>query len=320
MLPYILFCLGFVVLIKGADLLVEGSGSLAKRLKISDLVIGLTIVAMGSSAPELIVNVMASLEEKSDLAFGNIIGSNIANILLILGVSATIFPLAVRQSTLFLEIPFKIFTVLLLGYLANHFFIGEQGALQLSQSGGWILLFGFLVYMAYVWRLSRKQEFPIEEPEIQNMLLSKTLVYIVLGLLGLALGGKWIVEGAEVIVKNLGFSEGFVGLTIVSLGTSMPELAASAVAAYKKSADIAIGNIVGSNIFNILFVLGISATIHPIDFDPKHNIDLLINLGAGVLLFALPLLNRERKLQRKDGVLFIIFYLAYIAWLYSEQV
>ena len=276
MLTYILFIVGFIFLVKGADLLVDGAAAFAKKFKISTLVIGLTIVAFGTSAPELVVNIFASISGNSEIAIGNILGSNIANILLILGISALIFPLPAKKSTIKKEIPFSLLAVLVLGILVNDLLIDQVNLLDgasglLSRIDGLILLAFMTIFMVYTFGIAKNPEEAGEGEEIKNLPLAKSIAYIGIGLLGLVLGGRWIVNGAVKIAELFNVSEALIGLTIVAVGTSLPELATSAVAAYKKQADIAIGNIVGSNIFNIFFVLGVSSIIRPLPFNAKFN-------------------------------------------------
>jgi cation:H+ antiporter len=233
MLIYILFVLGFIVLIKGADLLVDGSSSVAKKLDVSDLIIGLTVVAFGTSAPELFVNLLASIDGNTDLAIGNILGSNIANILLILGVASVIYPISVQKSTIFKEIPFSLLAALAMGVLANDRLIDGKPFSELSRSDGLILLGFFSIFLYYIVEVGRKTV-STKDDEVKQLSTIKSIVFILLGLVGLVLGGKWIVDGAIAMTSDFGVSQSFVGLTVVAIGTSLPELATSAVAAYKK--------------------------------------------------------------------------------------
>jgi cation:H+ antiporter len=314
MLTYILFVLGFVILIKGASLLVDGSSSIAKKLNISNLVIGLTVVAFGTSAPEMFVNVSASLKGNASIAIGNILGSNIANILLILGISAIIYPLAVKNSTVSKEIPFSLLAALIVGILANDLLIDHKGISELTRSDGLVLVGFFIIFMYYIFSLAKKTD-NVDEGDYKQFSTTKSVIYIVLGLVGLVLGANWIVNGAIKIANIFGVSEYLIGLTVVAVGTSLPELATSAVAAYKKNPDIAIGNIVGSNIFNIFWILGLSSIIKPLPFQPAGNIDIMMTILASVLLFVFLIIGKKHVLQKWQGVLFLLIYAAYIIYL-----
>ncbi|HOX97070.1 MAG TPA: calcium/sodium antiporter, partial [bacterium] len=270
---YILFALGFPALLKGADLLVDGSVSIAKKFNISNIVIGLTIVAFGTSMPELVVNIMAGLNGNNEIAIGNVLGSNIANIFLILGVAALIYPLSTKQNTVWKEIPFSLLAILVLGTLVNDQFIDGGPISILSRIDGFILLAFFIIFFYYIIGISKGDK-SAAEADLKEMATWKSFLYIALGLVGLMFGGKWVVDGAVAIATALNISQSLIGLTIVAVGTSLPELATSAVAAYKKQTDIAIGNVVGSNIFNIFWILGLGSIINPIIFTPKSNIDI----------------------------------------------
>ena len=243
MLVYLLFLAGFYFLIRGADWLVDGASSIAKKMKVSNIMIGLTIVSFGTSAPELIVNLFASFKGSSDLAIANVIGSNISNVLLILGISAIIYPLAVKKGTVSKEIPLNMLAVMVLFLLVNDMMIDRMGFSSLTRIDGAVLLLFFIIFIYYTFGIA-KVEGESDKVEEVNTFLS--VVKIIAGMLGLALGGQWIVDGAITIAQRFGMSESLIGLTIVAIGTSLPELAASAVAAYKHKADIAIGNIIGS--------------------------------------------------------------------------
>jgi cation:H+ antiporter len=313
MLTYFLFVLGFVVLIKGADLLVKGASSIARKLKVSDLVIGLTIVAFGTSAPELFVNVSASVQGNAEIAIGNILGSNIANILLILGVSAIIFPLTVQNTTVYKEIPFSLLAALILGILANDQLIDKEENSVLTRSDGLALLGFFIIFLYYVFGMAQKSETKAAD-DTQHLSNAKAVAYIVIGLIGLVLGGTWIINGAVDIAGKFGVSEYLIGLTVVAVGTSLPELATSAVAAYRKNTDIAIGNVVGSSIFNIFWILGVSAVIKPLPFQTSGNADIAMTIFSSILLFAFLFIGKNKVLKRWQGVLFLIFYVGYLVF------
>jgi len=311
---YLLFVIGFVFLIKGADWLVDGGSSLGRRLHISDLVIGLTIVAFGTSTPELFVNVIASIKGNADIAIGNILGSNIANIFLILGVAVLISPVTVGRGTVWKEIPLSLLAVLLLGVMANDRLIDQMDFAILSRSEGLVFLAFFLVFMFYTATIARRIE------GMDNLLPHKTFplwrafLMVLAGIVGLALGGKWVVDGAVHIAEQAGVSQSMIGLTIVSIGTSLPELATSAVAAYKKNVEIAVGNVVGSNIFNIFMVLGVSAVIKPLPFPAAANFDIGVVIFASLLLFLFMFIGKKHTLDRKEGLVFLFLYLVYIGF------
>lgn len=314
MLTYFLFIIGFFILIKGADLLIEGSSSIAKRLKIPSIVIGLTIVAFGTSAPEFVVSLLASVDGHADLAIGNILGSNIANILLILGVAAIIFPLTVKKNTALKEIPLSLLAIVVLGLMVND----RTGFYGLSQIDGLVLLTFFVVFLYYTFSVSKNtKDVPIED--IKKLGTKKSILFILLGLLGLTLGGKWIVDGAIKIAEIFKISESIIGLTIVAIGTSLPELATSVIAAYKKQTDIAIGNVVGSNIFNIFWILGFSAVIHPIPFNNQANPDILMAIIASVILFLTMFVGKKRTIERWQGIAMVLLYIGYIGFLVTTK-
>ena len=315
MLTYFLFILGFVLLIKGADWLVAGATSVAKKYNISDIVIGLTIVSMGTSMPELVVNILASLSGNAEIAVGNVFGSNIANILLILGIAALIYPLPLQRSTVMSEIPFSLMAALLVGFLANAALFDQYQGLIISRIDGGILLFFFVLFMLYIFSIARedKQNATTEGYQEKSMLLSSGLV--LLGMFALFLGGKWTVDGATYIASQLGMSESFIGLTVVAIGTSLPELVTSAVAASRRNTDIAVGNAVGSNIFNILWILGVSAAIHPLPFNVLSNFDILMIIFASTLLILSVSLEKKRAVGRMSGAVFLLCYVGYVVFL-----
>jgi cation:H+ antiporter len=282
-LSIVLVIVGFVLLIFGADWMVNGASSLAKKNKVPDLVVGLTIVAFGTSAPELVVNTVASFQGYSDIVFGNIIGSNNFNLFIILGIVGLIFPIAVQSSTVWKEIPISFGAVLAVFFLANSFFTPETNSI--SRIDGFFLLLMFVFFLFYIYQ-QMQQEQP-EEEHTNQVFPPNFHIWglILIGLGGLVLGGKLVVDNAVSIANTLGVSEKIIGLTIVAAGTSLPELVTSVVAAFKKKSDIAIGNIVGSNIFNIFLILSISSLIRPIDYNPAFNTDLYILAGGTIFLF-----------------------------------
>ncbi len=312
MLVYLLFLAGFYFLIRGADWLVDGASSIAKKMKVSNIMIGLTIVSFGTSAPELIVNLFASFKGSSDLAIANVIGSNISNVLLILGISAIIYPLAVKKGTVSKEIPLNMLAVMVLFLLVNDMMIDRMGFSSLTRIDGAVLLLFFIIFIYYTFGIA-KVEGESDKVEEVNTFLS--VVKIIAGMLGLALGGQWIVDGAITIAQRFGMSESLIGLTIVAIGTSLPELAASAVAAYKHKADIAIGNIIGSNIFNIFWILGLSALIKPLIFSPLLNFDIYFMAIITSLLFLFMFIGKKNILQRWQGITLVGIYIGYIGFL-----
>lgn len=311
---FILLIIGLLALIKGAQWLVKGASSIARSRNISNMVIGLTIVSFGTSLPELVINIFASIEGNTGIAVGNIFGSNIANVLLILGIAAIIFPLRITKPTIVSEIPFSIMAALAVGFLANAALFEVHDQLKLSRIDGGILLFFFVLFMIYIFKLGGND--PEEESSNEPILtLRKSIFFIAIGLLGLYLGGNWTIDGAVYFAQMLGMSESFIGLTIVAVGTSLPELVTSAVAAYKKEVDIAVGNVVGSNIFNVFWILGISAVIKPLPFIKTSNFDILMIIFSSILIIAVLPFSKKNQIERRNGVLFIMIYVGYIYFL-----
>ena len=315
MLIYVLFIVGFVILIKGADLLVDGASAIARRFKVSDLVIGLTVVAFGTSTPELFVNVMASIQGNTDIAIGNVVGSNIANVFLILGVSSIIYPLAVAKGTVWKEIPFSLLAAIVLFVVANDQLLDGSRVSDLTRIDGLVFFSFFIIFIYYTTSIAARIEGMEEHVTARQYGWLRSSLYIVLGLAGLTFGGKWIVDGAIALATKFGMSESLVGLTIVAVGTSLPELATSAVAAYKRNAEIAVGNVVGSNIFNIFFVLGISAIIKPLPFEMKNNRDIGVVIFSSLLLFLFMFTGKKRSLDRWEGFIFLACYAVFVAYL-----
>ena len=303
-LQFVLLALGFVMLGKGADWFVEGAAGIAMRFGIPQLVIGLTIVAMGTSAPEAAVSIAAAMKGNADITIGNILGSNILNILVILGLAASIVPIAVARSTVRIEMPFMIAVTALL------FYQGRDGSISLADGG--VLMVAFAVYMMYLYTMAMKSnvDSDLEEPGLP---LGRCLLSAVGGLALIIAGSNVTVGAATSIATYAGLSERFIGLTIVALGTSLPELFTSVAAARRGNADIAIGNIVGSNIFNILFVVGLSSLIIDIPFASAFNFDTYVALGAAVLLWLCVL--RTQRLQRWAGALMLVCYAAYLGYI-----
>ena len=311
----LLVVVGFACLIYGANWLVDGASALAKKHKMSDLAIGLTIVAFGTSAPELVVNVVASVNGYSDLILGNIIGSNNFNTFIILGLSGIIMPIAVQSSTARKEIPISLFITTLLFLLLNDF--NFSGAGSLGRIDAAVLLVLFLLFMYYVFNQMKR------DSTLHTDVLVKSNVkiwgLILIGLSGLIVGGQLVVMNSVSIASTLGVSEKIIGLTIVAAGTSLPELVTSVVAALKKNSDIAIGNIVGSNIFNILLILSISSLIRPIAYNPKFNQDLLILIGGTVFLLIAMLTGKRKRLDRWEAAILFGSYTAYTVYLVMQE-
>lgn len=297
-----LLIVGFVMLTKGADWFVDGSSALAFRLGIPQLVIGLTIVAMGTSAPEAAVSITSALKGNEGITVGNVVGSNIMNILLILGIASVIVPLAVQKSTRMIEIPYMIAITVLFGVL------GYTGEMVTRVEGG-ILWIAFLIYLGYLLWMAKKGK-EDNEPDEKQKSLPVQLLMILTGLICIVLGSDFVVDGATEIAKVIGISERIIGLTIVAFGTSLPELVTSIAAARRGNADIAIGNIVGSNVFNILFVAGTSALISPIVFESKFVLDTAVATATAVLLLVC-VCNKESKLKRSGGIIMLAAYAAY---------
>lgn len=303
-LQFVLLIVGFCMLVKGADVFVEGAAGIADKFGIPQLVIGLTIVAMGTSAPEAAVSITAALKGNADITIGNIVGSNILNILIILGITSVIVAVSVQKSTVRYEIPFMLVITVLLaffGYTGGHITFWE----------GIVLWIAFILYLSYLFIMAKNNKEDVEETKKRP--IWQLLLFVAIGLVLVVWGSDVTVNAASMIAKAAGLSQRFIGLTIVALGTSLPELVTSVSAARKGKADIAIGNIVGSNIFNILFVVGTTALITPVVFQAGFMIDCLISLAAGILLWLC--VFRDRKLGRAGGVLMLLAYVAYFVYL-----
>lgn len=313
-LQILLLLIGFALLIIGAHWLVDGSSALAKKFRISDLAIGLTVVAFGTSTPELVVNLFAAGQGHSEIVFGNIIGSNNFNLFFILGVAGLITPLAVKSTTVWKEIPLSLVAILMLIFLANDFHLHEKNLL--SRIDGMILLAMFAFFLWYVFRQMKSDlEILTEWKEYSNI---KTSGMIILGLGGLIAGGRLVVLNAEALAIDLGVSEKVIGLTVVAMGTSLPELVTSVVAGIKKNNDIAIGNIIGSNIFNIAFILGVSALIRPQEYNTGFNTDIMMVITGTLFLFIAMFAGKRHRLDRWEAGLLLAVYTAYTVYLISR--
>lgn len=309
-----LLLLGFGVLIKGADFLVDGASSMAKKMNVSNLAIGLTVVAFGTSTPELIVSLLSAIDGKADASFGNIIGSNNFNLLFILGIAGLIYPLVVQRSTIIYEVPLSILAALVLYVLVNDSLLWGADENLLSQVDAIILLVFFGFFMFYIAR-TMKNNSDLDQNEVK---IFKTWISILMVIAGLAMligGGKLVVDNAILIAQHFEMSEKLIGLTILAAGTSLPELVTSCIAAYKKNTDIAIGNVVGSNIFNIFFILGITGTVHPLKYSSIMNFDIYVLLGGSLALIIFMFTINARKLDRWEAFLLLVGYITYTAYL-----
>lgn len=309
---------GLGILIAGAEALVRGASSLGRGMGITPLVIGLTVVAFGTSAPELTVNIYSAIQGATDLALGNIIGSNIANILLILGITACVTPLAVKSSTVRWEIPLALLAMVLV-FVFGSDVLFDGGALNvMTRSDGVALLGFFVIFMFYIFALVGSESAPQNEgteTEGKSLGVWPAIGLSVVGLAGLILGGKMLVDQAIVLATLAGLSESVIGLTVVAIGTSLPELATSIVAALKKEVDIAVGNVIGSNIFNVFWILGVTSVIAPLPSPAGFMVDVLVAIGATLALFLALFIGRKHQLERWQGVVFVLAYLAYLTYL-----
>jgi len=311
---------GLILILLGANGLTDGAASVAKRFRIPPIVIGLTIVAFGTSAPELTVSVSSALKGSADIAIGNVVGSNIFNTLMIVGCTALFAPIIITRNTLRKEIPLCILSSIVLLICANDVFLDKASENILNRVDGLLLLCFFVIFMGYTFAIASKPatmeqqaEYPVieEETEIKSLPWWKSILYIIGGLATLIYGGQLFVDGATGIARNLGVSESIIGLTLVAGGTSLPELATSIVAALKKNPEIAIGNVIGSNLFNIFFVLGCSASITPLHLSGITNFDLFTLVGSGILLWLFGLFFAKRTITRIEGGIMILCYVAY---------
>ena len=306
----ILLIIGFVIVIKGADFLIDGASSLAKKMSISEIAIGLTIVAFGTSAPELIVNIFASIGGHHEITFGNILGSNIFNILMVLGVAGIIANISVQRNTILKEIPFLLVATLMAFGLAlwNS---------DLSLFDGIILLLFLIIFFIYVIGFLKAK--PLLGTGIKEHSYIITILMMIFGMIGLFFGGKLVVDNAVIIATHFGVSQKFIGLTIVALGTSLPELVTSVMAIKKGRNDLAIGNVIGSNLFNILLVLGVSSLIAPIHYDITLNIDFIFLCMITIMLFITMFIGKKHKLTKIEAVFFVILYFVYLVFLFVRK-
>lgn len=320
----VLLLIGFAILIKGADFLVSGASSAAKKNGISNLAIGLTVVAFGTSMPELIVSLLSAINGKSDAAFGNVIGSNNFNILFILGVSGLIYPLVVQRNTVRFEIPLSLLATAVLFLCVNDGML--WGTVSPVSAGGslgrfdsLILLFFFVLFLVYIYRTMRNATELQEGTPIKLYSTPTAIGMVTLGIGMLIGGGELVVDNAVEIAHHFGMSERLIGLTILAAGTSLPELATSCVAAYRKNTDIAIGNVIGSNIFNIFLILGITGLINPITYNPAMNFDIYVLTASTIILIIFMFTLNTRKLDRWEAFILLAGYIGYTIYLIAHD-
>lgn len=305
----ILIIIGFILLIKGADFLVEGASKIAKRFGIPEMIVGLTIVSIGTSMPELFVSVTSALNGFSDVSVGNVVGSNLCNLLLILGITTLIKDIKFEKTTKYIDIPFMIFTTFIFYLVARNGII--------TKMNGWILIALFIVFITYTIISAKRQnkndkecmELIVREKEVSIL---KSILSIMIGIVALKFGGEFVVDNATLIAKSIGISEKVISVTIIAIGTSLPELVTSVMAAIKGNTDMSIGNIIGSNIFNILLIIGVSSVIQPIWYNLSYNFDLIILTIGSFCLFLSPHLGKKEYLTKKGGITFLILYAGYM--------
>ena len=313
-LSVVLIIIGFVLLIVGADILVDGSSGIAKKFHIPEIIIGLTIVSIGTSMPELFVSITSALDGYSDMAIGNIIGSNLCNLLLILGLSATIKSVVFQKETRLYEIPMCLLVTIVLMYFCN-----SQGGISRIEAVILLVLFcAFIGYTIYMGRKESKKEIvEIQTEEKKNSIL-KNVVFVLLGIFSLKFGGDLVVDNAVNVARYFNWSEKLISLTILAVGTSLPELVTSVTAAVKGNSDIAIGNIIGSNIFNILLIIGVSAFITPITYNFSYNFDFSVLIASSIILAIFPFIPPKDKMSRFNGIVYLFIYVAYLTILFVK--
>jgi cation:H+ antiporter len=313
-MDYVFFALGFVLLLAGGEAVIRGGTAVARKLGTPEIVVGLTLVSIGTSLPELLVNLIASFNGNSELAVGNVLGSNVANILLILGVAACVRALPIHDTTIYSEIPFSLTATLLVGFLANAQIFAEKGGLSISRLDGAILLGFFLLFLAYIYRVWGASHASLSGDGAESDSLVVPVLWIVGGSLSLGLGAHWVVSGAINVSQQFGLSESFVGLTVVAIGTSLPELVTSVMAARRGNTDLAIGNAIGSNIFNLLWVLGMSAALRPLPFDVVSNLDIMMVIASSAMLLLAVAAGQRTEIDRRSGITFVAFYVLYLGF------
>ncbi|WP_343339260.1 Inner membrane protein YrbG [Terrisporobacter petrolearius] len=316
-MTYIILLIGFLLLIKGADFFVEGSSSIAKKFNIPSLIIGLTIVAFGTSAPEAAVSITAAIRGQNEMAIANVVGSNIFNILFVVGVTAMIKPIYVQKSTILKEFPFLLLSSIVLAILAYDVWFQGYNENILTRADGLIFIALFIIFIYYLIDMAINSNDETSEENYKVMPLSKSILLSIGGLLGIIIGGNFVVNSASDIAMSLGMSENLVGLTIVAIGTSLPELATSIVAAKKGESDIAIGNAVGSNIFNILFVLGVSSCISNVPVQAEAFTDMFVMIVSTIIVYVLAISNR--KINKVEGMIISLLYIAYFIFIIYRQ-
>ena len=315
-MDFLWLILGLALILIGANALTDGAASVAKRFHISPLVIGLTIVAFGTSAPELTVSVVSALKGSAGLAIGNVIGSNIFNCLMIVGCTAAIVPIQISKGTLSKEIPLCLLAAIVLFICANDPLINGLSTNSISRSEGLLLLCFFAIFMGYTFAIAHNGQ--AEDTAIPTLSVGRSTLYIIGGLAGLIYGGQCFVDGASGIARSLGVSESVIGLTLVAGGTSLPELATSVVAALKKNPEMAVGNVIGSNLFNVFFVLGCSASITAMPVQGISSLDLGMHILACLLLFIFGLFFQQRTITRIEGIALVACYIGYTAYLIMQ--
>ncbi len=311
-LSVILIIIGFALLIKGADVLVEGSSNIAKRFHIPEIVIGLTIVSIGTSLPELMVSLKSAISGHADMSVGNVVGSNVCNLLLILGLASTIRPLKIKRETRLIEVPICLILTIIFGMFCN-----TAGGISRPEAIALIVLFAmFIIYTIVMGIKGEKfdkedEETEEKEEDKKQVSMLKNVIYIILGILGLKIGGDFVVDNATIIAEYFKISEQIISLTIVAIGTSLPELVTSVVAAIKGNSDISIGNILGSNIFNMALIMGVSALINPITYNLAYNFEIGILIATSIILALFPIIPPKNKMSRMNGIVYLILYIVY---------
>lgn len=308
-IPILLIALGFVLLIKGADFLVNGASNLAKKFHIPEIIIGLTIVSIGTSMPELFVSVTSAIDGHSDMAMGNVIGSNVCNLLLILGLSAAIKPIVFQKETKLIEIPMCFVLTIIFMVICNI-----NGDISRIEAG--ILIALFIMFILYTIYMAKKEKTE-ETEETTNISIIKSIINIIIGVTALKFGGDFAVDNAVIIAKHLNISEQIISLTVLAVGTSLPELVTSVTAAIKGNSDIAIGNIIGSNIFNMLLIIGVASLINPIKYNYLYNVDMVVLLIAIFVLSIFSIVPPKDKMDRVNGIIYLIMYIAYLVILFN---
>jgi len=317
-MTYILLLVGFVFLVKGADYFVSGASGVANKLRVPSLLIGLTIVAFGTSAPEAAVSISAAIKGNNGIAMGNVLGSNLFNMTFIIGLSALFYPLVVEKQTIKKEIPIMLLSALALATISADTYITQsKAAMSLDRGDGLILLLFFSVFIYYIFEVAKNSR---ETMAIEDVMMKseskKMIIYTIGGVTAIIVGGNMVVNSATEIARSFGLSETIIGLTIVAIGTSLPELVTSVVASIKKQPDIAVGNIVGSNIFNVLFILGVSAVISPLSIDGSLIVELVLNVIITIVFLGFSI--TKHKISKIEGVFLLFSYVAYVTYLLSN--